>query len=146
MGRGGKRKGAGRPEGSLSQKTIDKKLAEEQFTERVIKSVDRLFNAQINLAEGASYLYKIVETGEGAKKRREHVLVTDPEEIKLFLDEHEGISGVVDEEYYYITTKSPDNKAIDSLMDRAFGKAIMKTELSNPDGIPFQIIIKQKDG
>lgn len=120
MAKGGKRPGAGRPKGSLDTRTIEKKKAEQLFTDRVIKNVDKLFNAQISIAEGCSYLYRVDKVGKGSKEREEHVLVEDPEEIKGYLD------GNTNGEYYYITTKTPDNKAIDSLMDRAFGKAVTK--------------------
>ncbi len=147
MPRGGKRKGAGRKEGSLNKKTIEKQKAEKAFVQRILQSVDRLFNAQLSLAEGSTFLYRVDEVGEGKDKRREHNLVTDPEEIKEVLDETDGAGGTVDETYYYITTKAPDNKAIDSLLDRAFGKPLSKTALTDPEGksLPFQLIIKQKD-
>jgi hypothetical protein len=134
MAKGGKRPGAGRPKGSLDKRTLDKKEAEKLFTERVLKNVDRLFNAQFNIAEGATYLYRIEETGEGKNKVRKHVLVADPYEIERFLNEHDGADGQIDNEYYYITTKTPDNKAIDSLMDRAFGKAVTKIAGTGDDG------------
>jgi hypothetical protein len=135
MARGGKRNGAGRPEGSLSKATLEKKKIEAAFTQRVLNAADRLFNAQLAIAEGLTHLYRIDEVKDGdGKKRREHVLVTDPEEIKQFLDEHEGSDGTVDNTYYYLTTKAPDNRAIDSLLDRAFGKATNKTEVTGKDG------------
>ena len=127
-------KGPEGQKGALSKSTLEKKEVEKQLTERILKSVDRLFNAQLALAEGTTYLYRIDEVGQGKEKRREHVLVTDPEEIKQFLDEHEGGNGTVDDTYYYLTTKSPDNKAIDSMFDRVFGKATNKTEISGKDG------------
>jgi hypothetical protein len=128
-------KKGGRPKGSLNQATIEKKEAEKQFIDRVVKSVDRLFNAQISIAEGCSYLYRIEQIGEGNKKREEHVLVTDPDEIKKYLD------GETEDSYYYITTKTPDNKAIDSLMDRAFGKARQTIGLDGgEEGKPIPIL------
>ena len=141
--KGGKRQGAGRPKGSLNQSTIEKKKAEEMLTDRILKNVDRLFNAQLSLAEGNTYLYKIIETGSGKTAKREHVLVTNPDEIKQFLDEHEGGSGTVDDNYYYLTTKTPDNKAIDSMLDRVFGKAISKTEHTGKHGEPIQFTWQQ---
>jgi hypothetical protein len=129
MAKGGKRPGAGRPKGSLDTRTLEKKEAEKLFTDRVIKSVDKLFNAQISIAEGCSYLYRVDKVGKGSKEREEHVLVTDTDEIKQYLD------GDTDTDaYYYITTKTPDNKAIDSLMDRAFGKAVTKIAGTGDDG------------
>jgi hypothetical protein len=129
-------KKGGRPKGSLNQATIEKREAEKQFIDRVVKSVDKLFNAQMSLAEGCSYLYRIEETGEGKNKVKKHVLVTSPEEIKAYLD------GDVDEsDYYYITTDAPDNKAIDSLMDRAFGKARQTIGLDGgEEGKPIPIL------
>ena len=81
--------------------------------------IDPLFDSQYSLARGVSFLYKIVETGKGEKKKREHVLITDPQEIKDYLDNN------LDEEdgYYYITTEKPDNNAIRDMLDRTFGKS-----------------------
>jgi hypothetical protein len=132
-------KKGGRPKGSLNKTTLEKKKVEEAFTQRVLNAADRLFNAQLALAEGTTHVFKIVETGEGKQKKREHVLVTDPEEIKAFLDEYDGGSGEMNGEYYYLTTKAPDNRAIDSLLDRAFGKAINKTEISGKNGEAIQV-------
>lgn len=129
-------KKGGRPAGSLNKATIEKKEAEKQFIARVVKSVDKLFNAQMSIAQGCNYLYRIEETGEGKNKAKKHVLVTSPEEIKAYLD------GEVDEnDYYYITTHTPDNKAIDSLMDRAFGKARQTIGLDGgEEGKPIPIL------
>lgn len=140
MAKGGRRPGSGRPTGSLNKTTLEKKKVEEAFTQRVLTAVDRLFNAQLALAEGITQVYRIDEVGSGKEKRREHVLVTDPEEIKQFLDEHEGMDGTVDDTYYYLTTKAPDNKAIDSLLDRAFGKARQNIGFDGgKDGEPINV-------
>lgn len=137
MPKGGYRPGAGRPKGSISEATKEKIRVEAAHQKRILGVVDRLFNSQLALAEGVMHLFRIEETGEGRNKRREHVLVTDPDEIKRFLDETDGVAGVVDGgEYYYISTKSPDNKAIDSMLDRVFGKAAQKQPLDD-DGEPL---------
>src|SRR5215216_442897 len=133
--KGGKREGSGRPEGSLNKKTLEKKAAEEQFINRVIKNVDKLFNAQLALAEGTNFVYRIdYYKDESGKKQKKFVLVTDPTEIVEVLDETEAMGGVVNENYYIVTTKAPDNKAIDSLMDRAFGKSVTKIAGTGDDG------------
>ena len=80
-------KKGGRPKGSLNQATLEKKEIEKQFGQRVLNAVDRLFNAQMSIAEGTSYLYRIDEEGEGKNKKRKHVLVTSPEEIRAYLDD-----------------------------------------------------------
>jgi hypothetical protein len=111
----------GKPKGIPNKKTVEKRIAEEEFKDRILLNIHELLNAQMNIAKGSSFLYKIEESGEGKNKRREHILVTDPEEIKEVLDECEG-DGLLDDNYYYITTKMPDNRALDSLIDRVFGK------------------------
>lgn len=112
-------KKGGRPPGKKNKKTLEKEAALEAFQKRVRNQIDPLFDSQYSLARGVSFLYKIVETGKGEKKKREHVLITDPQEIKDYLDNN------LDEEdgYYYITTEKPDNNAIRDMLDRTFGKS-----------------------
>jgi len=143
MPKGGARPNSGRPKGSLSEATKEKIKVEAALHVRILGAVDRLFNSQLALAEGVMHLYRVDETGEGKNKRREHVLVTDPTEIKEVLDETDGAGGVVDETYYYISTKAPDNKAIDSMLDRVFGKALTKTEITGPEGGDLKIQLVQ---
>jgi hypothetical protein len=113
---GGKRPGAGRPRGKLNKINEQRLKAKEQFITRVNKMVDELFNAQATIAKGTSYLYRIDKDTKGNNLPAE--LVTDPSEIKDYID------GVLDQgdSYYYITTERPDNKALDSMLNRAFGK------------------------
>ena len=110
----------GRPPGVLNKKTREHKIVEQEFKDRIIDNIQELLTAQMNLAKGASYMFR--------KDGDESVLVTDPGEIKKVLDEVEG-TGIVDEQYYYITTKYPDNRALDSLLDRVFGRAVSKTDI-----------------
>jgi hypothetical protein len=134
---GGKRDNAGRPEGSKNKATLERKMAEEELKRRILLSVDRLFNAQRVLAEGCNYLYRIDQNGD----KREHILITNPEEIKKVLDDVGGSGGIVDGNYYYITTKAPDNKAIDSMFDRVFGKARQNIGLDGgEEGKPISIV------
>lgn len=121
--RGGARKGSGRKKGQIDKTTLERLHVLMAYKQRILKNADKLFNAQNALAQGVTYLYRVDETGEGKNKKREHILVTEPDEIKEVLDETDGAGGTVNESYYYITTKQPDNKAIDSLLDRVFGKS-----------------------
>jgi hypothetical protein len=133
---GGARPNSGRPEGSLNKNTVEQKIAEEEIRQRVLRSKDQLINAQMNLAEGIQMLYKIVKDEDG-KKVGKPELVTSQIEIEEYLaGEYEG----GDSDYYFITTERPDNKAIDSLFDRVFGKAVQR--VGNPDGsnIKFEIV------
>ena len=116
----------GRPFGSKNRATIEKKVAEDEFKQRVFLHLQSVLTAQLNIAKGASYLYRIEE--EENSKKRKHVLVTDPEEIREVLDECEG-EGTLDDKYYYITTKEPDNSAIDSLIDRVFDRPKSRVDI-----------------
>lgn len=138
MSYGGARPGAGRPKGSKNKATLEKTAIVEAFNQRVMSHADNLFNAQYKLAVGAQQVFRIAETkGEKGAIKREHVLVTDPDEIKALLDEHDGDSGQVNDNYYYFTTVLPDNRALDSLLNRTFGKAKEAIEHTGKDGGPI---------
>lgn len=113
----GHKKWGGKKKGTQNKKTIDRKIVEEAFRQRILLNIQGLLTAQIKIAKGTSYLFKIVKTKKGGK---EHILVDDPLEIKYVLDEVEG-EGELDNNYYYISIKQPDNRALDSLMNRVFG-------------------------
>lgn len=139
---GGQRKGSGRKKGGKNSKTIETQVADEQFRQKVLKKLDPLFNAQYSLARGQTVLIRIDEYYEtkvdddGKKRRmkqRRHVVVDDPDEIAAFFDELDGANGVVDENYYYLTAKPPDNKALDSLLNRALGKPKEHLDVTTDD-------------
>lgn len=123
MARGGKRENAGRKVGSKGKATLERQKVLEAFNQRVMAKADALFNAQFTLATGSAKVFRVDETTDDkGKVKREHVHVTDADEIKRLLDRHDGAPGEVDGAYYYLTDIPPDNRAIDSLMNRAFGK------------------------
>jgi hypothetical protein len=122
MEKGGKRPGAGRRAGSRNKKTLEKAAVMEAFNQRVMNAADRLFNAQLQLAVGSMKVFRIDEVKTGNLVKRNHVQVTDVHEIKALLDEHEGNNGEVDDKYYYFTDVPPDNRALDSLLNRTLGK------------------------
>lgn len=142
-GWGGKREGAGRPKGSISEEKRIEQEAIRQFKLRVANRVDKLFNAQVSVAEGVQVLIRKepVLDESGKIKRYQHVVVQDDEEICHVLDE--GL-GEVDGAYYYLTKKSPDNKALDSLLDRAFGRPQQYVDHTTGgdriDGIKVEIV------
>lgn len=127
MARGGARPGAGAPKGHRP-KTLEKLEALKLFKDRVVRLADRLANAQVSLATGLTFLY-VIRTVDG--KRQKPELVEDQETIEAYLEgELEGL----EDEYYYITTKEPNNQALDSLLNRTFGKPTESIELSGKDG------------
>lgn len=125
MKKGGKRENAGRKKGGKNESTITREAALKHFNDRVAKSTDALFNAAKLLAMGTTYIYRLDEEERGGAKNKYTikvpVLVTDPEEIATAIDMLEG-NGNGDGEYYYATTKEPDIRAIDSLLNRAHGR------------------------
>lgn len=131
---GGARPGAGRPTGKLKKVNHDKIKVQDYMRQRVMRSSYKILNAQMNLAEGTSYLYVIRTNKKGIKEKPE--LITAQPIIEQYLaGELDGL----DDEYYYITTERPDNRAIDSLWDRTFGKVPSTVQGTGTDG---EIVIK----
>lgn len=130
---GGKREGAGRKEGSISKKTKEQNIVEEEFRQRVLKSMEELMNSQMNLAQGCQMLFRIEVTKDksGKETRSKPELVTSQTTIEEYL------AGELEDEddYYFITTNKPDNKALDSLIDRVFGKAHQSLKVDGNLGI-----------
>lgn len=152
---GGKRPGSGRKVGGENAETKRRRLLEAGFKERIAKHVDDIFNAQLNLATGTAYVYRIDEElgPKGGVKSREHVLVTDPKEIKRALDENEFGSGQVtnlytgESKYYYVSTKPPNNSALEGLLNRYFGKVPNKLDLEDDDDSGgMNIVVVKYDG
>lgn len=127
---GGARPGAGRPKGSMNAETKLRVAAKRKFVERVVKVSDTLFNAQYDVAVGEKFLMVVKTIGSGAKQRRETSIVTNPETIIQYLNEELDDT---DNEYYFMTTKPADNRALDSLLNRAFGKPEEKLDITSGD-------------
>lgn len=121
----------------------------KQLQQFVLQNVRPLFQAQLSLAKGISHIYRVSIGPKGGRSEPE--LVTDQDEL------HEAIQAIdvgggygdvaqddggeneeaITHRYYFLSTKAPDNKAIDSLIDRAFGKSV--TRIAGGDGGPIQI-------
>lgn len=128
---GGRRPGAGFPQGVHKAKTLEKMKIKKAFDQRIMQHADRLFNAQLNLAVGEQVLMVRTESGEGKKRKVTHEQITDATTIKRFLDESDGHPSSLGEEenWYYLTTKPANNQAIDSLLNRGLGKPTEKIEI-----------------
>jgi hypothetical protein len=126
-------KKGGRPKGKRSQRTLEREATLKVFRDRVMRHADYLFDAQYSIATGQLFLFRIdkeyVKTGKGGfYKNKKPILVTNVEEVRMYLENLVEKGDVEDDQdpassYYYITTKEPDNDAIDSLLDRTFGKS-----------------------
>lgn len=129
MAKGGKRPGAGRPKGRKDNATLEKERVLEAMRQRIMGKADDLLNAQFSLAQGNHYLFRIdTETdSKGKRTKGKPELVTDPEEIRDYLDQGPALN--TETEYYFMTTATPDNQAINSLMDRTFGRPTQSVEV-----------------
>lgn len=122
-------------------------MAREQMLEHLKQTISdrakKLIDIQTVLANGAIKVFKTTYHFEGDGKNRKKVankpvLVEDTEELSNVLDYEfcEGENPSDDMQYFFVMTKEPDNNAINSLLDRAFGKA---TELKKV-GLTFEDI------
>jgi len=150
MASGGKRPGSGRKPKSKNKTTLERDAVLKEFRQRVMRKVDLLQDSQFSLARGLQYLYKIEKKkivgprGGVSYQAQKPVLVTDPEEIRMYIEGEleEGDADDINDPaatYYFITTKDPDNKAIDSLLDRTFGKSV--NTIAGPDGGPLEVTV-----
>jgi hypothetical protein len=139
---GGRRPGAGKKPGTKTKATLEKQAVAEAFNQRVMNKADALFNAQLTLAVGSMKVFRIDQEGEGKAKKKVHVHVTDADEIKALLDEHDGCAGVVDGVFYYFSDVLPDNRAIDSMLNRTLGKPTghVKVETIDPKKVAAEAI------
>jgi len=117
----------GREEGSENKLTISKKKAGIEMQKRIIRATRKLLDSQMNLAQGVQYLFKLKkiyiekENKWVIPKGGKPEIVKDREEIADYLAGE--FDGKDDCDYYFLTAEKPDNKALDSLFDRAYGKA-----------------------
>lgn len=125
---GGPRPNSGRPRGKMNEATKERVAVKKALQERIANVADNLFNSQYNLATGEQYLFWKHKVGSGAKERTVTEVVTDIDVIKDYLDEALDTSNG---DFYYISTKPANGMAIDSMFDRAFGKADAKLDLTS---------------
>jgi hypothetical protein len=73
----------GRPPGRKNQATLEREAALARFQERVRKSIDPLFDSQMTIARGCSYLFRVKKSKHKDEKPE---LVKDVEEIQGYLE------------------------------------------------------------
>ena len=134
-------KKGGRPKGAKSPTTLEKEAILKAFRERAMRHADILFDAQITLAKGQTFLYKIEKEkitgprGGVSYRPKRPQLVTNQLEIEQYLEGLIDEGDIEDDQdrestYYFITAKEPNNQAIDSLLDRTFDKPKQQTDLT----------------
>lgn len=123
---------AGKPTNRDRQiKEYERKEALRRYKLRVARVTHRLLNAQLSIALGETNLYVTKTVGKGDKQRKTTEIVNDPEVVIAFLNGE--LKDNSKEEYYYIATKSPDLRAIDSILDRTYGKPKQEIDITSGD-------------
>ena len=140
----------GRPIGAKSKDTLLREEVYAEYKKRVVERAHLLLRAQMTRAIGLSHLFKIEKYHEGKGKNRvvktrPPKKVTSQYEIEAYLSGLYESEKDYDDDYYYITTKDPDNKALDSLLDRTFGKSSQPIG-GTDDGITEVTVIKFANG
>jgi len=120
---GGRRPNSGRALGSMGAKAYEQLKVREAFNQNVMRAATKLFNAQFGLAIGEQSLYVRKTVEEGGAKKSIIEIVTDEEIIKEFLVDDGDSINAESSGHYYLATKPANNMAIDSLLNRALGKA-----------------------
>ena len=112
------------------KKTLLMEEVYKQVQQKLVERAMGLVDTQTIIAHGTIKVYKIVSHWEGSGKNKRKVrgkpeLVTDTEEIAACIDYEygDGESPNDDDEYFFVSTQDPDNKAIQAQLDRVFGKA-----------------------
>lgn len=114
----------GKPVRAKSNRALEKERAVKLIDRYVRKNLMKLLRAQTIPALGQHFIYRIDEEKDTKGKviGKKHVLVEDPHEIANALDQIEAGGDHEDEKYYYVTTKEPDFRAADALLNRSLGK------------------------
>jgi len=137
------KKGGRNKKGTKHKTTIEREKVLEMAKDIIAGRTNGLINIQGTLAKGGVKVFRIDsyyeyfmvgKTEKRTKKTKKPVLIDDDDEITAVLDHEFGTGDSTehpntDTEYYFVFTKDPDNKAIDSLLDRTFGKATQTQEI-----------------
>lgn len=138
-------KKGGRPKGKKAKSTLEREAVMRAYQQRVMQMSDRLLDYQLSLARGTTYLFKIEKEliigpkGGKTYKSKKPELVTDVEEIRSYLEgiTQEGDLGNPKDPngtYYYLTSKDPDSRTIDSMLDRGIGKPAQAFSMQDGEG------------
>lgn len=150
MALGGKRPGAGRPKGTKNPRMLEKLAMRKIMEQRIMRVTNKILTAQIHIATGQTFLYKIEKKKiEGPKggisyQNLPPKLVTSQFEIESYLEDVATANGNPEDEndpaatYYYLTTKEPNNEAIKNLFDRVHGKP--KESIAVEANVTFSLI------
>jgi len=133
MANGGARPGAGRPKGSESEETKQKRLHRQRIRELVAEQIDPITLAQIANAQGVSYM--VLRQPDGTFAR-----ATDVKQIDAAC-----AAGAAS---FRIFTQQPHQASAAMLLAYVADKPVEPYEHSGPDGGPIEVsvtdVLKQR--
>jgi len=112
--------------GAKHKTTIDRENVLNLAKDIIAGRTQKLIDTQTMLALGTIKIFRIRYEFIGKKRvAQKPELVSDDETIKevLYHEYADGEDPSDDSEYFFVTTKDPENQAIKDLLDRTFGKA-----------------------
>ena len=134
---GGKNK-----KGKKNKSTIEREKVLELAKDIIAKRTKKLIDTQSMLAIGCIKIFVIHTYYEGSGKNRRKMkskpeLITNDREIAMVLDHEfgDGEDPSNEDEYYFVMTAEPQNVAIESLLNRTFGKATENKNLTIDKGM-----------
>ena len=116
----GSPKTGGKKKGSKHKKTIEMEMALNLYKQEMLKELTPIIRSQQQLAKGLAVVLRrnLVKKGNRWVREGELVQVRDADEVERLLN-----SDGQGDNWYIITTKDPNVKAIQDILDRIFGKA-----------------------
>ena len=146
------RKGGLNRRGFKSLNSLERAKVFEAIKSRGAKLAQSIIGAQALVAMGTHTLMRIDEVEEyfesagGKRSKRvtkKLVVVTDPDELERVYTSFGDVdgSGIVDDNYYFVTHEKPNPQAGDSILNRTFGRPTENVELSGRDGKPLIIML-----
>lgn len=129
-----------RPPRGKGAKTLAVEAAHKEYKQKILKNLPELTEAQIALATGQTIMmarrWKKDEKGKLHRTGKWYQVKRKSEIIDLLNGSQTG------DEYYFITTDKPDNRAIDSALDRTIGKPKEKLEVGGEGGGPMKLDVR----
>ena len=136
------KKVGGIKKGGKWKKTIELEKSLEMYKQEMLKELKPILLGQQQLAKGLVVVLrkKLIKKDGKLVRGGDFEVVKDPKEIeKLLNSDGQG------KDWYIITTKEPNVKAIQDILDRVFGKPKESTEISTPDDKPLQIEVTVRE-
>lgn len=126
---GGKRAGAGRPQGTLNESTLRQKAVRDRYLARYEADADAVYDAQLAQALGTKFLV-------ARDKKSGKFIPLDDEKTRLLLACGQA-------EQIEIWDRPPSTQAAQFIADRAIGKPTEHHEVTGGDGGP--VVFKWQD-